>query len=472
MDARYRQFESLWDFSQDCFDGEQALKTGGRITQYLPPTEQQRRHPDRYAEYVSHAIYENNYKPAIMAAVGLMQARAPSIQLESKRGERNIVAPDEIRAMIENGNLYDDGFSGLKIRLNTGQMLHGRYGMLLDVYTDENGESPRFCVTEYPAPSILDGGLFRRTPDAQPELKWALLAEDARVFDRDAKTWKTVRGYRVVGLDEEGFYYQASIAREQWKSFDLDRPSHPELRYPTFRGQRFRLVPLTVVNTNRLGVTTWTEPPLLDLARLGIHSMRVHADLRSGQRHCANPTLVVTGEKRRSLLLGAGNALFFPNKDAGAEYLQPNGAGFDSMLDTISDLRAQQDRFSVLTVLDGAGANASGKAMEVRMGVGTADIAIIDKTSAKGLEEQLVWACWWAGMTREQTDAAIGYEVSTDYLNSEFTIQTVLALAGANREDPIFSKKVLYILTRWLVGAELIPEWEENERIMQEENES
>lgn len=163
MIDEYLRARRLWKLVGDCYAGTEAIKNGGDAKLYLPPrpfeSEEIRKavipfERTAYGLRRHAATYENFFKPTIDDIVGLMQKNKPTVRFGVADDAES---PVEVRDMASWGNRFNDGLCGLKQRLNFGQVLHGRYGLLLDVVADENGLEPAFRTTEYPAPQILDG---------------------------------------------------------------------------------------------------------------------------------------------------------------------------------------------------------------------------------------------------------------------------------------------------------------------------
>ena len=105
---------------------------------------------------------------------------------------------------------------------------------------------------------------------------------------------------------------------------------------------------------------------------------------------------------------------------------------------------------SIRELLDGAGANSSGDALQLRTASGTAMIATIDQTGARAIEEQLIYASMWAGATFEEAGGRISYKADTSYLSSDFQLQSVVSLLSVNAMAdggmPLLSKANLYAI--------------------------
>ena len=465
----YLAMQPLWDKSYDCYVGTERIKSVERREFYLPKNPSHQRNPKRYDAFVGRAYYENVYKPTLNDIIGIMQKQNPTIAMED--------APEPVRALEYWGNEQNDGIRGLKERVNFMQVLFGRCGLLLDIVTDQVGRDPRFQIVEYGPHRILDGEEFRRYPDSRYELKWVLLDETAEVFDRFQKDWKMAEQYRVLGLDENGHYYSTVIPQDRWNEFNIERPMIDPGDYPTLNGKFCEFVPFTTVNATKLGIANFQMPPFLDLADTCISMFQNSALLEQGLEFTANPTPVITGATTQERGkqkpskspddLGAGTILNIPNPNAKVFHLEVSGSGMALIQNEIKRQKETAAMYGVRALLGSMGANASGAALELRAATGSASIASIDQAGARGVEEQIVFACSWAGMTFDQINDKIQFRSNTQYLSENITVQSLVMLLQQSQN--FLSRQTLYELLESIApGA--IPDYETNLDRMDEES--
>ena len=483
----YLKLLPLWQIVNDCYLGVEAIKDTKRAYVYLPPQPAERVEikkasvpfeETRYAFRKQHATYENIFKPTIDDICGLMQKNKPRVLFgASKDGE----SPQEVRNMEWRGNRYNDGVYGLKIRVNAAQALFGRYGLLLDVVTDEDGLNPEFCVTEYSAFSIIDGDYCENQNDSRKRIRWALLDETTKKYNLQSKTWDQLPKWRLVAIDAEKRYYTATFEGDgivgQWAAFNIDEPNEAgcaSLVYPQFRGTTLNFVPLTICNVDRLGLEYWQAPPYLDVAQVAIGNYAIDSWYKMALYQFATPTLVVLNAQREEKDVRLGGALWLKSGNgvsASAQILETSGSGLGELRNAKDELKESLKYSSIRELLDGAGANSSGDAIKLRTASGTAAIATMDKTGARAIEEQLIYAAIWAGATFEQAYERITFEADTAYLGQEFQIQSVVAFMQANKESKLLSRQNAYsVLERTFPGV--ITNYEDNEeQLINEEEE-
>lgn len=477
---KYGEFFPKWEFARDAYNGAESIKNGARSLEYLPMTRQETaeaRELGRSRHYEvrkASASYENFFRPIVNDISGFMQKNPAAVRFGAVSDTES---PEEVRNIRWYGNRYNDGLAGLKQRLNFGQVLEGRYGLLLDIVCGEDGRNARFSITEYRAPAILDGETNLFSPGAVSVPDWILLDESSRAFRSETKSWDWHPRYRVLGLDGNGEFYQSVLETEpesEWIDFDLARPPKKGTRYPMYRGKRLSFIPFTVCNVSRLGFEMWEDPPYLDVAHLAVGNYQIDSFYKTALQNHASPTLVVANADRPDPNIALGGVIW-PTSRGGlpitASLLETSGQG-------LAELRAAKNytkdalRYtSVRDLLEGAGANSSAEAIKLRTSTGTAAVAAIDRTGARAIEEQLIFASVWAGATFQQAMNRISYEADTSYVVTELQLQTVSNFIAQNEEHRVLSRETLYrLLSKSLPG--ILPPYEDNDAQLIREQET
>lgn len=483
MNEHYAACAPLWDYVEDCYLGAERIKNGPNAEEYLPPQPLEREElrsgrvafeESRYAFRKKVASFENFFRPVVDDVVGLMQRNPAKARFGVADDEES--AP-EVLELRDWGNRYNDGLAGLKARLNFAQMLYGRCGLLLDVATDPEGLRPVFQIVEYSPRKILDGELDPRRDSPFCALRWALLDESTRVFDRDAKEWRRETRRRLVALDAKGRYYAARFAGRdadaQWRAFDLDRPNGRDVVYPTFKGATLPFVPLTVCNAEQLGFEEWSRPPYLDVARLAVENYVVDSWYKMGLYFHATPTLAVCNAARESSNVRLGGVVW--PRSAGAtpvtvSILETSGAGLAELRNAKTELRDTLRYSSIRALIERAGANSSSESLRIRTTMGAAAIAAVDKTGARAIEEQLCFASLWSGATLDETRRRISYEPDVSYLGADVQLDAVVELLKTNRETGTLSERSAYAFLEKAAPG-VLPSYEDNEEQKREADE-
>lgn len=476
LNYEYLRLRNNWDFVYDCYQGTDEIKRPKKAQIYLPMLRREKdearkeglRVSPHYELRKSFASYENIFKPVIDDITGIMQKNPPTVKFGVDSDDES---PEEVQAIRWYGNQYNDGLTGLKQRLNFHQVLFGRYGLLLDIVTDQNGLNPQFCITEYPAFKILDGEAVKDRPDRPETLRWALLDESTWTFNRDTKQHQKLYRWRVLGLDAQGRYYQSVLESTtyaenlEWNQFDLDNPPAEKTFYPRFKGKYLDSIPFTVCNVNRIGFNEWQNPPYEDVAHIAVNNYQIDSIYKQALQNHATPTLVVTNAAKESEKVYLGGVIWA--KGAGSnpvsvQLLETSGSGLAEMRNAKEYGKSALKYSSIRDLLDGAGAGASGEAIKLRTASGTANIAAMDNAGALAIEEQLVYAAIWAGATPEQAMDRITFRADTSYLGSEVQLQSVVGMIQLNQQTKTLSNEALYRLLDKAVPG-VLPTYEDNE---------
>lgn len=479
----YQRLYPLWNLVHDCYLGTTAVKNGLNAQKYLPISLREKRDieengtdgPTRYDFRKKYAIYENIFRPVIDDMVGLMQRRPAKLRFGI---ESNDESPKEVRELDVFGNHYKDGFKGLKSRLNYHQVLYGRYGLLLDIAIDRETRSPRFVISEYTPSRILDGEINRDRINSENKLEWLLLDESGIVFDRSTKYRQQTLQLRLLALDSQGEYYQKIFsgpnAFQDWAAFDFSWPG-PDAIYPTFKGKRLHFIPMTVCNVNCLGFDQWQEPPFLDVAHIAIGIYQVDSLYKKALWNFASPTLSISNADKPNNEFYMGDAIW-PQTNGShpvtVSLLETSGNGLAEMRSAKEEMKSSLKYSSIRELLDGAGANSSSKAIELRAASGTATIAAIDQAGARAIEEQLIFASIWTGASEETAGNRISYLADTSYLNSDLTLGSITSFieknSTADSGTPLLSRRNIYsILEQALPNT--LSSFEDNETQKQEQ---
>lgn len=483
----YLRTAPLWRIVGDCYDGVEKIKSRARARVYLPPQPAELKELEKsgdvpYSRYEFRkqvACYENVFKPTVDDIVGLMSKNKPKMRFGVENDEES---PKEILDMRFKGNRFCDGLSGLKARINHAQTLYGRYALLLDVVTDDQGLNPEFCITEYPAFSILDGDYFESSFDNRKKLRWVLLDESTRRFNLATKSWEAIQRLRLLGIDAQGYYYNATFEGNKvdgaWTNFNIDNPEEGNvaisLVYPTYQGSPLEFIPFTVCNVDRLGIDAWQKPPYLDVAQIAVGNYVVDSWYKMGLYQFSTPTLAVMNAKRSEKDIRLGGVLWLDSATNGpaasAQILETSGSALAELRNAKQELKEALKYSSIRDLLDGAGANSSGDALKLRTASGTAAIATIDKTSARAIEEQLRFAAIWAGATPEEAFDRITFEADTSYLGQEFQLQSVVSFIQANSQNKVLSRQNAYAILE-KTFPDVITNYEDNEaQLLSEED--
>jgi len=434
---------------RDCYIGAEVIKSSMPHLQgptnagvYLPAIIAENEEQLWRDQYLEESWFLPAFEEFIDDCIGLMNLNDSNLKVEA--------AKEDLEWLTEFTTDDREGLAGLKKKINLEQWLTGQFVIAVDTLTNRKGEQ-YFKAVGYASEAIV---LTTKMND-RPVV---VLSEYVPEFNVDTKQNDLKIFYRVFGLDEiqgELRYYTATFNEEEWKAVNLTRI--PNKKYPKYKGQYLDRLPLVCINTNSLGFDTFTKVPAASLAQAVVQVYRRDGRLTFGQRYAANPTPVFknvdfSGDVKRDgrqgtdyakgpgfdadcpvvqqsqsqgvVYIGGSKAIVIksssPQIPADVGYLEPVCAGFDSMLESIRDIREYIAGWDIRRLLSTSGTNASAEAVSMRGQVGIADIQIVDEISANGISALLRIAAIWAGVSEEDAQKKIEYTVNKDYVRTEY----------------------------------------------------
>ena len=420
---------------------------------YLPAIDKRQENVKWKEQYLKEAWFPSFVTDYIDLVVGLINFNGNKYVLD--------VAEQELKWLVEVTDDTHGGLEALKIRINTEQCLVGQYMLVLDLFTDLDGNT-QFKVAEFTSESII----LHTKIDG---LDHIVCTEKHFEFDPSLKQNIEVLYYRVFGLEVRNGrprYWTAVLDEANWESIDL--LNIPETLdeynvevnkrvFPTYHGKYLDRLPIVVINTSTLGIRRFTKVPTYELAETAIQYYRRDGRLTFGQRYAANPTAVAinahfpdaksngrrdgealcemadddvpanNGKVYTSQVIALGADVIVclnsdsPQFPADIKYLEPRCDGFDSMEKSINRLGRHAEQWDLGRLLSTTGTNASAEAVSMRGQVAIADVQLVDKTSCEGISELLRLAAIWTGVPEADAIANIEFIVNTDYVRTEFT---------------------------------------------------
>lgn len=162
-----------------------------------------------------------------------------------------------------------------------------------------------------------------------------LIEEVADIDPADKFKWKTVKQYRVLSLDDEG-YYQVDVLNAKGQQVVLNGiPSHYE---PRENGKRMRRIPLFTAGAENNDINTVSQPPLKSMADLNMGHLKHSAGYMEAALLCGQPTIFFTAEMTQSMeermktapiTLGSAKAHYL-GRSGSVNMVQANETNMDS----------------------------------------------------------------------------------------------------------------------------------------------
>lgn len=256
----------------------------GDVTKYLRNVGKNEPKPEnsasRQLEYEEGAILDNFSQKTLTGLTGAAFMKPATVELQSNLAylEEDI---DGVGTTLEQ-QAKDAVDQDLR---------KARLGLLADMPTQEKGrelsisdnqdpiKSPRIHI--YYAQSIINWR-YRRIGSAQ-KLELVVLTEEINKDKNDIFTHETETQYRVLALDEEGFYYQ--------QVYDSDgNPQEPV--YPQQAGSNMTEIPFFFVGVSS-NTATVDASPVYPIVELNLGHFRNSADTEENSFVCSQAMLVL-----------------------------------------------------------------------------------------------------------------------------------------------------------------------------------
>ena len=434
----YNRYLPTWQMLRDLAMGEEALKTGGTL--YLPMLSGQKR--EHYEVYKERNTLYNAFARSVDGLLGLLERQPPVVELQS----------ETLRLWLDDITLSGIPLSAF-ISTTLKEMLSpSRYGVLVDMPVKE-GNRPKF--SGYTAESIE---LWREeVRDGVKILTLVKLKECEEKVDPDGFGSEEQEIYRVLDLDESGFYrqriyYKPDVTKDEWVL--------REIIYPNKR-QKTRLTFIPFKIFGAFDLTPDCEPPLLlDLAYTNLAHYRESADYwhKLHWNSIAQP-VVFTRRENPVLYFGGGTAWPLDPGDA-AMILESSGAGIDAHERALDKLEGRMARLGAeLLDIPKEGVEAAETA-RLRQSSRGSILSSIAETASRGLTQCLQWYTWWAGYAETPETAEVSVKVNNEFVESKLSPADLLSFVQAWQQRGISQKTYLYNVKR----GGLLPEYQSVEQ--------
>lgn len=438
---------------RDCIRGEPAVKAEGEL--YLPfPNKPQTLTPDdkeRYKMYKMRAEFKNTVETTRKSLVGIPLKKEPVCEL----GDIEYIKANADGANKSLSSLVKDVI-GEVVEVN-GVGLLAEYGGVTVIDTDRFERPEELTIAEVEALGLKSSIKCYKKEDIinwrfdihngvyQPVL-WVLKQEREEFGNDNIFTPIVVVDYIVLGLDEEGNYYQElwqglveSGAAAVAKSADIRV-------YPTFNGEMIKEIPFSFVSDSD-SVPDDSTSYLYPIASKAISDYQVDADFKD-HLYKMKPTPYITGldagwlEALKEMnggvmpefVTGGSVAWTLPSGASVGEISASNGADAYFKYKELN----KQEQLDLGARIPGAfDANTATEAA-LNNAESMANLADVCERVSSGITKALRWCAQFEGQTKEQADSIV-YEINTDFDMAALTPQEVQILQGLNQSGKLDS---------------------------------
>src|ERR1035437_1613256 len=391
------QRELDWVLMRDAYGGERYIKEKGQ--EYLPATSAHVNDGmqfgqagwSAYQAYRQRAVYHELVKPSLMAMLGVMHRRAPTIDL-----------PAKLEKMRDSATFNGESLNWLLAKINEQQMLMGRYGLMLDV---ANGAAPDALpyIIGYNAESIINWDTSKVGDDQGKRFIQLVVLNETDYERRAGLAWAQIMRFRVLA--------RAGDVRDIWDTpAQDDEYIAAEVRQtkdatvgdfaaPTIAGKTLKGVPFVFVGPRDLAPEP-DVPVLMPMARIGLAIYRTEADYRQALFMQGQDMLVVIGQQADSnagqTKVGAFGSIDLPIGGS-AQYIGAESGGINELASSIQNDLKRAAQLGAQLLTERGNEAESGDALSIRVASRTATLTTVAQTGGAALERILKMAAEWVG---------------------------------------------------------------------------
>lgn len=293
----------------------------------------------------------------------------------------------------------------------------GRVGILVDIPRAE-GSLPRAVF--YHAENILD--ITEEVDDeGNARITKVVLLEEIEVEVDEFSTQKE-KSYRLLALDESGYYYQQVYDKN-------DIPVDDRIEPVDSTGQRFDHVPFYKAGAETNRATVIDRPPLLGLAWQNIAHYRANADYLENMRVHGQGTLFISSSMSfkqfeeanpSGVSVGARTGHFIgENGKAMLVQLQPAQAVLDCLKNLVRDMVGTGARF-----IEDRSGDRTATETEANENKAQSDLATLVGNCSDMIESVLREMTRIVGANEDN----VSYQLNRDFFDKKLSAQEITAL--------------------------------------------
>lgn len=436
--------EEDWDILRDTFGGERHVKVKGE--KYLKKTSGM--DSNEYDLFLDNATFYPMVSRTVGSLVGTIFRRDPAINDLS----------DRLKSKLDNIGKKGESLRSFTHRQARETILMGKYGVLLDMPRNGNGEP---YVTGYIAESILDWRTIEI--DGREQLSYVALMEVNDNPDAAKRFTAKFRTLNLVEKDGSYQYEQHIYHTKEYDGSDLKEDGYPQIKgtpdeviIPTRRGVPLQFIPFQFFTPESSTVDT-IQSPMLEIARMNLSHYRSYAQLEHGRFYTGQPVFWVTkegGDGEKDYFIGPSMVWELgPNQKAGL--IEFNGNGLRFLENALKDKEAQAatlgGRFIGVTP---SAVSESDNQSSMKDRNEQALLLTLTMSMDDGWTKVLRWWAWWQDVKKNEI------EKITVRFNKDFLLKPAAA-----REFRAISKMYLdgvlpiTVLFDYMQKADVIPDW-------------
>jgi hypothetical protein len=425
----YEKYMYRWQKARDIIEGESEIKKPGKAESYLPRLPGQASTYEGNQEYTSFLQYAQLYNATgrtVDAYRGLLNRKLPHVKL-----------PDSVKDLVNSFTIKGESMHTFIEQLEVEVITTNRVGVFVDhPYKDPDVFLSQYDVkrmnmhpyaTLYTAESIINWEEKRINNRIVTTL---VVLKEVDIVRLTSFTPEEIITYRVLELDEEGYYRQI-IIQPQYETVGLQKLKREmnvikAIVYPMQNGKKMDFIPFYPITAQGI---TWelNKSVIEDLINVNISHYRTTAIYEKALIWTASPTAVFSGlpEDVDTISIGSSKAVIVAPGGM-AKYLEYEGAGLSSLENA---LKMKEQLMVVLgaKILSNEGRGVeSGEAALIHRAGEQGILADIATTVGGAIEKLIRIICDWRGVSYNDSDILV--EINKDYTPLIIDANTIVAL--------------------------------------------
>lgn len=415
---QYHSNYHRWKLVRDCVQGEDVIKRAG--AEYLPKSAGWC--DDRYNAYKTRAQWVNYVEQTLNGVHGMIFRRQPAISVPD--GMEDIIANidmqgNSIAQFLSNAthDLLQTCWGGFLADMPSAENVHSKY--------DEEQAGIRPYAVYYPAESLINWKF--KTIKGQKKLSLVVLKENIEL-NKDEFSHETTTQYRVLDLDEQGFYRQRLFTRV---FNDITRQEEEVVidEVPVIvKGKRLDYIPFVLLVADEP-----TKSPLLDLAYVNVGHYRKSADYENAVHLTCIGTGYATGHTQKTdengdpepIFLGQDEFIILEETDSRMGVLEFAGSGINHMETAIEQSERQMIVLGSRIITPEKNVSETAEAALIHRAGENAKLATFARNISEKATRLLEILRDWNG-----NDGYVSIQLNTDYDTRTFDANIINSIAN------------------------------------------
>jgi hypothetical protein len=425
----YDRMLSVWKKCRDVIAGQRAMHEAGPT--YLPKLKDES--DNDYSARKARSDFFNGSWITVRAFVGMLFRKPPAKDV-----------PGALDELLKDVTMTGKEAEAFAKALAHEALVITRYGLLVDHPPLPEGVKPitvaaaramrlRPKLALYTAESI--DNWKEQEPGKPGQYAMVKLCEEHPIPE-DRFSHKTEKRWRVLDLDEQGFYRQ-----QVWRVNERgeDEQVGNDI-YPLMNGRKMTSIPFKTYGADGEEAVI-DEPALIDLIEANVAVYQINSDYRHGLHFTGLPTPVISGyvkEGNEDIYIGSTKAWVFPDPNAKASFLEFSGKGLGELRQAIVDKKQEMAMAGARAIMDETNRVETATATQTKRNGENSALANVAITVSSSIE-------WALGVMAEWTDQAAGeitYQLNRIFLPVMMDAQTLTALIAANQAGKLSDEEL------------------------------